>query len=85
MAPPTGATAMISNDEEFQQTMEQLERMYRALALLRRDVLPVNRQQFAVLAEWPLDYIRQFQEELEQYRLSLLASPQPSGTSRQAG
>jgi hypothetical protein len=76
---------MIRNDEEFQQSMEQLEVMYRALASLRRDVLPLNPRQFAVLAEGPLDYIRQFQEELEQYRLSLLASPQPSGTSRQAG
>jgi hypothetical protein len=76
---------MIKNDDEFQQTMEQLERMYRSLALLRRDVLPLNPRQFAVLAEGPLDYIRQFQEELEQYRLSLLANPQPSGTSRQAG
>jgi hypothetical protein len=26
-------------------------------------------------AEGPLDYIRRFQEELEQYRLSVLASP----------
>ena len=33
---------MITNDAELSQTMEQLERMYRALAALRRDVFPVN-------------------------------------------
>jgi hypothetical protein len=68
---------MIRNDEEFLQTLEQLERMYQALASLRRDILPKNRRNFAVLAEGPLDYIRQFHEELEQYRQSLLADSQP--------
>jgi hypothetical protein len=45
---------MIKNDHEFQQTLEQLERMYRALAALRKDVLPKNPRTFAVLAEGPL-------------------------------
>jgi hypothetical protein len=76
---------MIKNDDEFQQTLEQLERMYRALAALRKDVLPKNPRTFAVLAEGPLDYIRQFLEELEQYRLSLLAEPQAPGPSRRVG
>jgi hypothetical protein len=66
---------MIQNDAQFQQTLEQLEQMYRALAELREEVLPKNPRTFAVLAEGPLDYIRQFLEELEQYRLSLLADP----------
>ena len=66
---------MIANDEQFQQTLEQLQRMYHALALLRQDVLPLNPKQFAVLAEAPLDHIRRLHEELEQYRLSLLAGP----------
>ena len=74
---------MISNDEEFRQTLEQLERMYRALTDLRNDVLPKNPRTFPVLAEGPLDYIRQFQEELEQYRPSLLA--EPPAPSRRVG
>ena len=66
---------MIANDIEFQQTLDELQRMYRALAKLRAEVLPVNPRMFAVMAEGPLDYVRQFQEELETYRQSLLADP----------
>ena len=77
---------MISNDDQFQQTLEQLERLHRALAMLRTDVLPKNPRQFAILAEAPLDHIRQLQEELDQYRLSLLAQPpSPHRPARQAG
>lgn len=63
---------MIKNESELRQTFEQLERMQRALASLRDDVLPVNPQLFALMAEGPLDYIREFHDELEAYRLSLL-------------
>ena len=69
---------MIRNEQEFRQTIDQLEKMHRALAKLRDEVLPVNPRTFAVLAEGPLDYIRQFHEELEAYRLSLL---EPTATS----
>jgi hypothetical protein len=58
---------MITSEVEFQQTLEQLQRMYRALADLREQVLPKNPRLFAVLAEGPLDQIRQFQEEIETY------------------
>jgi len=70
---------MIKNNTELQQTFEQLERMQRALAKLRDEVLPVNPRLFAVMAEGPLDYIREFHDELEAYRLTLLgsASKQP--------
>lgn len=76
---------MIKSDAEFQETLEQLERMYRALAALRRDILPRNPRTFAVMAEGPLDYIRQFLDELEQYRRSLLAAPQSPEPSRRVG
>jgi hypothetical protein len=71
---------MIKNDTELRHTFEQLERMQRALATLRDDVLPVNPRMFAVMAEGPLDYIREFHDELEAYRLTLLgpASRQPA-------
>ncbi len=65
---------MIRNEAELRQTFEQLERMQRALASLRDDVLPVNPKLFAIMAEGPLDYIREFHDELEAYRRSLLGS-----------
>jgi hypothetical protein len=54
--------------------------MQRALTTLRDDVLPINPRLFAVMAEGPLDYIREFHDELEAYRLTLLgtASNQPA-------
>ena len=76
---------MIRNDAEFQQIADQLEQMHRALAEPRAEVLPKNPRSFAVLAEGPLDYIRRFHDELEQYRLSLLAEPQEGGPARRVG
>ena len=58
---------MITNDEELSQSMEQLERMYRALAALRRDVYPVSPQQFALLAEGPEEEICRLQEAIDIY------------------
>lgn len=58
---------MITNDTELSQAVEQLERMYRALAALRRDVLPLNPRQFALLAEGPQDEISRFQQAIDAY------------------
>lgn len=58
---------MISNDLELKQTLEQMERMYRALAALRRDVYPVNPQQFALLAEGPQDELHRLQLQIDEY------------------
>ena len=58
---------MITNDAELSQSMEQLERMYRALAALLRDVYPVSPQQFALLAEGPEEEIRRLQEAIDIY------------------
>ena len=64
---PEGA-AMITNDAELSQALEQMERMYRALAVLRRDVYPINPQQFALLAEGPQDKLERFQQQIDDYR-----------------
>jgi len=63
---------MISTQAEFQQTLDQMQRIYDALQDLRRTVLPLNPRNFAILSEGPLDQIRRLQEELEEYRCSLL-------------
>lgn len=58
---------MIQNDAQFHQTLEQLERMYHALAELRRDILPKNPSNFAILAEGPVEEIRRLREEVDVY------------------
>ena len=58
---------MITNDAELGQALEQMERMYRALAVLRRDVYPINPRQFALLAEGPQDELERFQEQIDAY------------------
>ena len=58
---------MITNDEQLQQAVEQLGRMYRALAALRAEVLPVNARQFALMAEGPVDEIQRLQAQIDAY------------------
>jgi hypothetical protein len=64
---------MITNDTELSQAVEQLDRMYRALAALRREVFPLNPRQFALLAEGPQDEISRLQQAIDAYtgRISL--------------
>ena len=58
---------MITNDTELRQVLDQMERMYRAMAALRRDVYPVNPRQFALLAEGPQDELDRFQQQIDAY------------------
>jgi hypothetical protein len=57
----------IMNDEQLNQSVEQLARLYRALAALRKDVLPVNANRFALMAEGPQDEIRRLQKSIDEY------------------
>src|SRR5687767_12546756 len=63
----------ITNDEQLHQAVEQLEGMYRALASLRRELLPRNRRNFVVLAEGPLEQIRQLQGQIDDYTGAAIA------------
>src|ERR1017187_9413848 len=58
---------MITNDEQLDQALEQLGRMYRALADLRKEVLPLNARNFALMAEGPVDEIRRLEEQISDY------------------
>jgi hypothetical protein len=58
---------MITNDEQLNQAVEHLGRMYRAMAALRAEVLPVNARQFALMAEGPVDEIRRLQAQIDAY------------------
>jgi hypothetical protein len=59
--------AIIADEKQLKQTIEQMERMCRALASLNTEVLPQSRQQFALMAEGPLEEIRRLEEEISQY------------------
>jgi hypothetical protein len=58
---------MITDDEQLDQALEQVARMYRALASLRKDVLPRSDRQFALMAEGPIDEIRKLAGEIDCY------------------
>ena len=58
---------MITNDADLGQTIDQMERMYRAIAALRREVYPTSPQQFALMAEGPLEELSHLQEQVDAY------------------
>jgi hypothetical protein len=58
---------MIENDEQMRATHEALGHLYRALASLRRDLLPASPRQYSLFAEGPLEQIRKLQSEIDQY------------------
>jgi hypothetical protein len=55
---------MIQTPEQLHQAIEEIQNLCGALDSLRADVFPKNPRNFAVLAEGPLDQIRQLQAQL---------------------
>src|SRR5262245_59225105 len=58
---------MITSDDQLTQAIEQVGRMYRALAALKREVSPVSPRNFGLLAEGPLEEIRRLEEAIDAY------------------
>lgn len=58
---------MMENDAQLVQALEVMGMMYRALASLRKDILPLNPRNFALLAEGPADEIRKLEEQINEY------------------
>jgi hypothetical protein len=58
---------MISSDAELQQAVEQMQRLYQVLAGLRRKVEPDRPELFAVIAEGPIELLRQLREDMDAY------------------
>jgi hypothetical protein len=58
---------MITTEAQLQQVIEQIEGLCRALDSLRRDILPKNPRNFAILAEGPVDEIRKLQSDIDAY------------------
>lgn len=66
---------MIQNEGQLQQALQQIQNLYVALDGLRAEVFPKNRRNFAVLAEGPLEQIRQLQLQVDAYVHFLEESP----------
>ena len=58
---------MIENDEQLQQAWEALGGLYRALASYRSKILPANPRNYVIVAQGPLDEIRELQAEVAAY------------------
>jgi hypothetical protein len=68
---------MITDERELEQAVDQVGRMYRALAALHAEILPQSRQQFALMAEGPLEELRRLEQDISHYVNQTLAPPDP--------
>jgi len=59
--------ATIQSDAGLNQTIEQLDRMYRVVEELRKRMGTTNPAQFRLFAEGPIDQIRKLREEIDEY------------------
>ena len=66
---------MITNETEFNQAIEQMDRMYRALASLKARRPPIEPTQFSVMAEGPIDEIRRLQADIDSFLGLTVAGP----------
>jgi hypothetical protein len=62
---------MNTREKNVLQAIEGVGMMHRALDSLSREVLPVNPQRFAVMAEGPIDQIRDLLNQID----SLMTEP----------
>jgi hypothetical protein len=58
---------MIETTEQLYQAIEQMGRMQRILESSRNEILTKNPRNFAVLAEGPLEQLRQLQAQVSEY------------------
>ena len=58
---------MIETPEQVYQAIEQMGRMQRILESYRDEILAKNPRNFAMLAEGPLEQLRQLQAQVDEY------------------
>jgi len=58
---------MIETAEQLYQAIEQMGRMQRILEFYRNDILTKSPRSFAMLAEGPLEQLRQLQRQIDEY------------------
>jgi hypothetical protein len=66
---------MIQNESQLRQALEQIQNLCAAVDSLRADIFARNSRNFAVLAEGPLEQIRQLQAQVDEYVRQLEAAP----------
>ena len=66
---------MIETEPQLRQAIEQMENLWQAINSLRAEVFPQNPRNFAVLAEGPLEQIRQLQRQIDEYVRRLEETP----------
>ena len=71
---------MIETADQLYQAIEQMGRMQRILESYRDEVLAKNPRNFAVLAEGPLDQLRQLQQQIDEYIRRLEATRTSAST-----
>jgi hypothetical protein len=69
---------MIETAEQLYQAIEQMGRMQRILESYRDEVFAKNPRNFAILAEGPLEQLRQLQTQIDQYIQRLESSETPA-------
>jgi hypothetical protein len=68
---------MIETAEQLYQAIEQMGRMQRILESYRNEILTKNLRNFAVLAEGPLEQLRQLQSQVDEYLQRLQSTGLP--------
>lgn len=58
---------MIENDEQLNQTRLAIADLESAIAALKRDVLPLSAERFAIMAEPIIAHIRELRQQVEEY------------------
>jgi hypothetical protein len=58
---------MIETSEQLYQAIEQMGRMQRILESYRNEILAKHPRNFALLAEGPLEQLRQLQKQIDEY------------------
>ena len=58
---------MIRSDAEMAVNLESITGMYRAIARLKRDIAPLNFNNYLIFAEGPIDQISRLKQEIDEY------------------
>jgi hypothetical protein len=69
---------MIETAEQLYQAIEQMGRMQRVLESYRNEILTKHPRNFALLAEGPLEQLRQLQKQIDEYIQHLHAAGTPA-------
>ena len=69
---------MIETSEQAYQAIEQMGRMQRILEAQRNEILARNPRNFAMLAQGPLEQIRQLEAQIDEFLDSISPAAMPA-------